>query len=130
VGQISAEVADGIEHLREILVRVVRTSSEDVNRRKTPRIHLERPCTLSFGGQSIEARLEDCSEGGLCVVGTFPSLAIGTRVEVGLTGLSQPVAALVREVGHDHVKAHLTVVADEPWKAARALLQPTLGQVA
>jgi methyl-accepting chemotaxis protein len=117
VGSTTQEVAEGIDHLREVLVRVVRTSTGDVNRRQHPRYHLERRCTITSGGQTVEGVTEDCSEGGFCAIGTFPGLVSGAKVEITIDGLSTPHVAQVRFVDKDHLRAQFDMDDVASWRA-------------
>ena len=74
VRRAAGEVAGGIEDLKRILVRVVRTATSDVDRRQHPRYDVEMPCTVvsAEGGRAPAkvvnlsrsgARIEDLPEG-------------------------------------------------------------------
>ncbi|MGE5506226.1 MAG: methyl-accepting chemotaxis protein [Actinomycetota bacterium] len=78
VRRISSEVADSIEDLRQILVRLVRTSTAETNRRMFERFSVDAPCQVTIGGQSQEARLRDVSAGGACIADT-PDAEPGQR---------------------------------------------------
>ena len=72
VRQGSSEVASSIEELRHVLVRVVRTTTSDADRRRKPRFHVDEPCTVTVGGvvqaaqgcQSFDRRRHDFADGG------------------------------------------------------------------
>ena len=66
----SASVATAIEALRGTIVRVVRTSTSDAERRSSPRITVDEPCTVqSTGGSVRTGRLRDISPGGAWIGG-------------------------------------------------------------
>ncbi|CAA7612373.1 Methyl-accepting chemotaxis protein [Candidatus Terasakiella magnetica] len=113
VGVVSGEVAGGIDHLREVLIRVVRTATKEVNRRHKPRYRLERECVLSAGGVSVEARLGNCSEGGFTATGEFGTLRAGSRLEVSITGLGRKLAATVKDVERGRLHAKFDLVESE-----------------
>jgi methyl-accepting chemotaxis protein len=65
----SNEVAASIEELRRVLVRVVRTSTAEANRRRMVRYRVDEPCSVEFGSDRRAAKLEDLSEGGAMIAG-------------------------------------------------------------
>jgi methyl-accepting chemotaxis protein/aerotaxis receptor len=66
----SACVANAIEALRGTIVRVVRTSTSDAERRSSPRIPVDESCTVQgAGGVVLTARLRDISPGGAWIAG-------------------------------------------------------------
>ncbi len=68
VNASSSELDQSIAALRSSVIRVVRTSSEDVNRRRHPRLPATHPCRLTCDGRMITGRLRDLSEGGAAVI--------------------------------------------------------------
>ncbi|MEI6557715.1 MAG: methyl-accepting chemotaxis protein [Rhodospirillaceae bacterium] len=117
IGTISAEVALGIDRLREVLVRTVRTATKEVNRRTEPRYPIERTGTLSAGGQSHAVTINNISAGGIMASGLPASLAVGTRVTVAIPGLPSPLTAVVlaSERGGLHGKFELVPDAGKGW---------------
>ncbi|KJB94544.1 globin-coupled sensor protein [Skermanella aerolata] len=65
----SGEVAVSIEELRRVLVRVVRTSTVEANRRRMVRYRVDERCSVEFGTERRTAKLEDLSEGGAMIAG-------------------------------------------------------------
>ncbi len=65
----STEVAGSVENLRHMLVRVVRTSTSEANRRTKPRYRLDTPCTVTVNGQRRSATAENLSAGGAMIAG-------------------------------------------------------------
>ena len=66
----SAAVAAGIAELSRRIVQVVRTATEDADRRKDPRVTTDLPCTLALPhGVRQTARLRNISAGGAEIVG-------------------------------------------------------------
>lgn len=64
----SADVAGSITDLRRVLVRVVRTSTEEANRRRKPRYTVDEICLLQLDGAAAqEGRLINLSEGGAMI---------------------------------------------------------------
>ncbi|MBX9634724.1 MAG: Tar ligand binding domain-containing protein [Magnetospirillum sp.] len=68
VRQISSEVASSIHELRQVLVRVVRTSTKEADRRICQRINLHSRCAVTLGGATTSAELEDISAGGAAII--------------------------------------------------------------
>ena len=70
----SAGLATAIEALRGTVVRVVRTATEDAERRKDPRITIQAPCSVEFGSlANVSATLRDISHGGAWIAGLSPT---------------------------------------------------------
>jgi len=124
VGQISSEVAGSIGHLREVLVRVVRTSTKEVNRRKKARFRIDRPGSILVGGQSHAITIGNISECGLLASGMPIGLSSGTRVKVSISGVSSTIDAviLVNDDGMVHGKFELETGECERWKQEFARL--------
>jgi aerotaxis receptor len=76
----STEVADSIEELRRVLVRVVRTSTAEANRRRMVRYKVDEPCSVEIGSDRRTAKLRDLSEGGAMIAGVAETRA-------GMTGV-------------------------------------------
>ena len=64
VRQGSTEVASSIEDLRHVLVRVVRTTTTDADRRRKPRFQVDEPCIVTFSDLEQVARVVNLSAGG------------------------------------------------------------------
>jgi len=109
VGSISAEVATGIDHLREVLVRVVRTATVEVNRRRSPRYAVDRGCTVIMGGRGVSARLVDCSEGGFGARGDLSGLSEGKAVEIAIDGIASHLHATIRSLCDERAHAEFDV---------------------
>ncbi len=75
--QGSAAVAASIAELRRVLVRVVRTSTSDADRRRQPRYRVDEPCMVTIGGRSQAARLVDLSGSGAMIAGLESVAATG-----------------------------------------------------
>jgi len=120
VGRISAEVAGGITRLREVLVRVVRTSTDEVNRRRGPRYGAECPGTVAAGGRRYEVTIDNMSEDGFMASGLpiAAGITFGARVEVTIRGVAEAMTAVVlaAEDGRLRGRFELTAAAGENWK--------------
>ena len=99
----SAAVAAGIAELSRRIVQVVRTATEDADRRKDPRVTTDLPCTLALPhGVRQTARLRNVSAGGAEIVGAT-ELAPGTTgiLELRQDGGVATAAFTVRAGGTD-----------------------------
>jgi PAS domain S-box-containing protein len=84
----SADIARKVDGLRATLVRVVRTSTADVNRRISTRIEVERPGMIEVAGRSCKIMVRNLSEGGAMVIGSLPEVAIGTKAILAIDGFA------------------------------------------
>ncbi len=75
--QGSSAVAASIAELRRVLVRVVRTSTSDADRRRQPRYRVDEPCMVTIGGRSQAARVLDLSASGAKIGGLEGMAAAG-----------------------------------------------------
>ncbi|HXP97683.1 MAG TPA: methyl-accepting chemotaxis protein, partial [Telmatospirillum sp.] len=95
LGKISSNVADAVESLSRTLIHIVRTSTNDVDRRQFPRQESNQQATLSTNNDEQPVVIRDISEGGVGLEGDIASITPGTR-------------AILRIVGHQQIK-HLVV---------------------
>lgn len=102
VGNLSEQVANAVRDLRNVLVEVVRTSTDDVDRRSSTRHPSSRDVAIRFGGKASKARLENISERGALVI-CNEHIASGTRIELELPSVATSVRAIVRNAGKDGI---------------------------
>jgi methyl-accepting chemotaxis protein len=111
-GRLAEEVAtdasglsDAVDSLRETLVRIVRTSTSDVDRRRKPRYRLDRPCRIN----GAQAMLHNLSEGGATIDGG-PDLPQGSSGTLNFDGVPMVLNYTVRDSEHGklHVKFSLS----------------------
>ncbi|WP_029007066.1 methyl-accepting chemotaxis protein [Azospirillum halopraeferens] len=112
VRQGSGEVASSIEDLRRVLVRVVRTSTTDADRRRQPRIAADESCVLSVGGRPRPGRALNLSRGGALLTGVGEDVRAGDRGTLRLDGQGVQVAVAVRSVDRDGV--HIAFEENDP----------------
>lgn len=81
-GRRAGEIRDGSEDisrkvggLRATLVRVVRNSTAEVDRRISERVEIERSGTLELAGRSYPVTTRNLSEGGAFLIGELPLLS-------------------------------------------------------
>ncbi|MGA3005330.1 MAG: methyl-accepting chemotaxis protein [Acetobacteraceae bacterium] len=131
-GQRSAQVRDDtvalntmVGELKHALIRVVRTSTEEVNRRHQARYRGALACKLAVAGLGAStATVSNISEGGAAIDGA-PLLPVGARgtLEVDRIGMRLPFVVL----GRERDVLHLTFDLDPP---ATAQLAQMLTQLA
>lgn len=94
-GAIS-KVSSNLSSLRAILVKVVRTSTEEADRRRWPRVESSLPIQLNCHGRMHpNATLADISEGGAWIRGV-PELQIGETGFVSIQGCGMNLPFTVR----------------------------------
>ncbi|WP_247876274.1 methyl-accepting chemotaxis protein [Azospirillum brasilense] len=112
----AGDVAQSIDDLQSVLVRVVRTATSDVDRRRRARFQIDLPCTIdgAVAGTDCKARIANLSSGGAMIVDA-PMIATGTPGTLRAPGLSRPVPFTVKscEPGRLHVKFRVPE-ADQP----------------
>ena len=101
---LAADVAD----LRRTVVKVVRTSAADVDRRASIRHEMSLPCRIMAGGGSHAARVTDLSTGGARIE-DGPVLGVGDRGSLDINGVGFHLPFRVRhaEAGILHVALDL-----------------------
>ena len=106
VSGIAAEVAVAIGDLRTTLVRLVRTATSEVERRRKPRYALDCAATVIAPGGSLPARVINCSEGGAKLNGRFFGVTAGQHVRLAVSGVAGEPSAVVLSVDRTlcHVK--------------------------
>ena len=82
--------------LRHAVIKVVRTSADEVNRRDSPRYPVDLPCRVSAAGAVQAARLIDLSETG-AQISVTTSLALESRGTVSLDGVAVALPFVVRD---------------------------------
>jgi len=90
-----SRVSSNISELRSILVRVVRTSTEDANRRSQRRYPLDLPASVALNGKSIATRLVDISEDGAWINGAI-DIQVGTKGAIHIQGFPESLPFVVR----------------------------------
>jgi len=127
--QLATEVRDNIaalnqavEELRHSVIRAVRSSTNDVDRRKTQRYRVDLAARLSVGGLDHAGRVADLSPGGAFLRGVA-ALPIGTRGTLRLDGVAAALRCEVRAADEDGM--HLAFALDA---AATAALEQLLRQ--
>ncbi|MEI6556984.1 MAG: methyl-accepting chemotaxis protein [Rhodospirillaceae bacterium] len=103
VCEVAGSVAEGVSHLRNVLVQAVRTSTKEANRRQAPRHTVDIPATALVHGQSHTARVSNLSKTGAELQGL--SLSPGATGAITISGLPEPVPfRVINEDGGLHVQ--------------------------
>ncbi|HEY0182104.1 MAG TPA: cache domain-containing protein [Rhodopila sp.] len=105
VRENAAAMIAAVTEFRQVVTKVVRTSTAEVDRRVAERRQVSLPCRLNMPGQPAQtARIVDISQGGAAVHGG-PTLQPGARgtMEIEGTGLTLPFTVRARSDGALHV---------------------------
>jgi methyl-accepting chemotaxis protein len=102
-GQRSAQVRDGtaglnnlVAELKRSVIRVVRTSTAEVDRRYADRYPVNLPCRVAVEGRDAQpATVIDLSEGGALISGG-PALSMGSRGTLDVDRISIKLPFVVR----------------------------------
>lgn len=93
----SEEVAHSIEDLRRTLVRVVRTSTNEADRRRGPRYAIDHPAQLATAHGPLSVRIADLSMNGARVLTSGQhALAPGDTARLAADGFSAAVTVAVQ----------------------------------
>ena len=119
----TAGLASAVGELRHTVIRIVRSSTTEVDRRTSGRSPVGMSCRLDVAGGTYQAQASDLSEGGACLSGG-PALGIGDRGTLQLDGVSSALPFAVRDQadGTLHVAFDLTA-------AQSSALRSVLGRV-
>ena len=120
VRENATALEEAVAELRHTIIRVVRTSTTDVDRRLAPRDPVDLPCRLRVAGGMHEVRLADLSVTG-AQLRNAPPLQPGARGTIALDGVAMPVPFTVRSVD-DHGGLHVAFEANETIRLAVAAL--------
>ena len=127
--QLATEVRDNIvalnqavEELRHSVIRAVRSSTSEVDRRQSQRYPTDLAARLTVGGVEHAGRVGDLSAGGAFLTGVA-ALPVGTRGTLRLDGAAAALGCEVRAADQDGVH-----VAFMPDAAASAVLERLLRQ--
>ncbi|HYH36783.1 MAG TPA: methyl-accepting chemotaxis protein [Azospirillum sp.] len=121
VQQLASELASGIDALCEQVVRIIRTSTEDVDRRRMPRVPAQLPCHVD--GEPAVVR--DLSAGGAMIEGG-PELAVGAAGTLSADAVGRPLPFRVRAARRGIL--HVTFEIDDAAAAAVRRVVENLGR--
>jgi len=115
-----------VAELRHAIIRVVRTSATDVDRRQAPRYPVDLACRLSVAGGMHAARVADLSATG-ARLREAPPMQPGTSGTMSLDGVAGTLPFTVRNVD-DLGALHVAFEADEAGRRALGALLDRLQQ--
>ncbi len=123
VRQAITTVSRNVEDLRGILVRVVRTSTRDANRRAWPRYALKLAVEMTdVAGKRVDAALLDISEGGANLK-SDAAMRSGDRGSLRLDGFGQRLTYDVKAVENGRIHIEFDFATTDP-AAFKAWLAP------
>ncbi len=126
VRENAAALEVAVAELRSAVVRVIRTSTSEVNRRLAQRQAVELPCRLSVAGATYDVTMTDLSEGG-AQLADAPLLQVGATGSIALAGVPMPLSFVV--CGADYRGAlHVEFTANEVARSAVGALLVRLQQ--
>jgi methyl-accepting chemotaxis protein len=115
-----------VNQLRESVIRVVRTSTVEVDRRQAPRHQLDLPCRLELPGGGVHTtRVSDLSEGG-AKIGGAPAMQAGERGVLRLDGFDSALPFTVRDANAG--TARVVFALDAATAASLHVMLDRLGQ--
>jgi hypothetical protein len=114
----ASNLANSVGSLRRVVVRVIRTSTEEVNRRAHPRLAVGLPCRVTVAGQTLAGQIANLSPGG-AAIGGLPGPPPQGRGEVAIDGLAPRLA--FRVVHADKDGLHIEFEGDVAAKVAPLL---------
>ncbi|WP_448205714.1 methyl-accepting chemotaxis protein [Azospirillum sp. sgz302134] len=125
---VADEVSQGIDDLRSVLIRVVRTSMTEVDRRRQPRYEADLRVRIETPSGDRSGRLRNLSVGGAALEGWNDAVA-GARATLHIDGFGSPLPARVIEVEHTHchVRFDLTDAARTAFEQRLAALMRERG---
>jgi len=99
----SRNVASEVSQLRSALVRVVRTSTKEADRRRKPRFRVASPCSVSMADGERNATIRNLSTGG-ALLDDLANLPVGAEGKLSIAGIAIGFRVLGEEQGGVHVK--------------------------
>jgi methyl-accepting chemotaxis protein len=91
----SSDIANKVDSLRSTLVRVIRTSTADVNRRVFERKELNQPGTLESQGISHRIVVQDLSEGGARLRDLKTDIGVNAAISLVLDGFPTKLSGFI-----------------------------------
>jgi methyl-accepting chemotaxis protein len=95
----SIEIANKVDGLRATLVRVVRTSTADANRRRSARVDIDRRGTIDIRGTAREVLVKNISEGGALIGEAISGAGPDTPITLAIEGISVPLNGVIVRLG-------------------------------
>ena len=116
VSTLSHQVAQSIQNLRDTLIRVVRTSTAEVDRRHDIRIALERQARLYDNAVEMTVRTQDCGvNGATLIVDDVNALALGQRWRLQIDAIADTLEAEIVALVDGRAHVHFLTPLAEDW---------------
>jgi methyl-accepting chemotaxis protein len=116
----ATDLANSVGSLRRTVVRGIRTSTEEVNRRAHPRLSVSLPCRVTVAGQTLAGQVANLSAGGAAITGLAGTPPQG-RGELAIEGLAARLP--FRVVHADKEGLHIEFEGDDAAARVAPLLQ-------
>tara|TARA_R110000751_G_scaffold12831_3_gene43890 strand:- start:96 stop:2126 length:2031 start_codon:yes stop_codon:yes gene_type:complete len=107
MNRIASEVDKSIAELRATLVRIVRTATPEVNRRRDPRFDINTRVQINMNGEAIRGNTINLSKGG-CKVQLQNPLTSGSRGTITLDDLKISLSFEVENSKGDVANLHFS----------------------
>ncbi len=119
----SAEIAGKVDELRATLVRVIRTSTADVDRRLSSRVAIRRRGTIKISGRTESVIVRDLSLGGAMIDEALSNVPVNTPMTLMIDGIPTDLAGFVarHDTGATLVRFELS---DQANKIVSSLVEP------
>ena len=96
VKALSTDVAESVGKVSDTLEGVVKSSLNEIERRRKPRYSMRVPGRITVNGRGADMIVENLSEGGALLQGAAPEVSRGQRIEVTIAGFTDPLPCEVR----------------------------------
>ena len=117
----SAEIASKVADLRATLVRVIRTSTTDVDRRTSSRVDIRCPGLLTIQGRSVRVVVRDLSLGGAMIDDVLPTVPVDTAITLVIDGISTELTGFIARKSETATLVRFEL-SDEAGRAVGALV--------
>ena len=117
----AADIAGKVDSLRSILVRVIRTSTADVDRRMFARLDIGRQGSATIRGKTVRVAVRDLSEGSAMIDGSIAEAGINSPVVLLIDGISTKLDGVIADPDQTLIKFELS---EEAVSSIRKLAEP------
>ena len=117
----STAIAENVAELRTTLIRVIRTSTTDVDRRLASRVAFRRSGALLWRSETKRIEVRDVSLGAVLIECSLPDAAIGESVELTIEGLSFRLGGVVGRMDRGSVLINLNLTTESEQKLSEIL---------
>lgn len=108
VDKISSNIADQVSELQTLLVKIVRTSSAEVDRRSAPRYELECAGELINGSERHSIQVINVSIGGAMIAGNFGRVGQAVQLRIDWIGFLIRATIVGESASNTNIKFELT----------------------